>query len=84
MFVNAHKKWIGCCLADDWFRPECRFLHNKELRAGAGAGSMEVELLGRQGHRREERHCLMEKRDRKEMGQSREVGGENHTESQSA
>lgn len=34
------KRLIGCCPVTDWFRLECGFLYDKELTAGAGAGSM--------------------------------------------
>ncbi|EDL96173.1 Mpv17 transgene, kidney disease mutant-like (predicted), isoform CRA_a [Rattus norvegicus] len=35
------KRLIGRCPATDWFKLECGFLIDKELTAGAGAGSME-------------------------------------------
>jgi hypothetical protein len=44
----TYKRWISSCPAADWFRLGHGFLYNKELTAGAGAGSVGMGLTGRQ------------------------------------
>lgn len=57
------KRLIGRCPATDWFRLECGFLYDKELTAGAGAGSMGHNFCA----------CRHIGRDAGDMGRSRGI-----------